>query len=770
MRKILLSLIIIVSFYSCNNEDESNTRNSVLEEKIEKVLSNMTLEEKVGQMTQITLDALVDSNVTIDNNKDVQLNNDKVQLALRKFKVGSVLNTALNTPLTTQQWTNLTKKLNSIAVDETGIPIIYGIDAIHGVTYTQKSTFFPQQIGIGASFNKNIAKVAGEITAYETRASNIPWDFSPVLGIGIDPRWPRFWETFGEDPYLCSQLGEKMILGYQGDLKSSEMEVSKVIACAKHFYAYSYPKSGKDRTTAWIPENYLKEYFLPPFKQAIESGVQTLMINSGEINGTPVHMNKNILTDLLKNELQFDGFAVTDWADIKYLKYRYHVAETEKEAVKLAVNAGIDMSMTPLTLDFATYLVELVNDGEVSNDRIDDAVRRILRVKFRAGLFNENNFNGEKKYDLFGSLEFKKEALEAASESITLLENKNNILPLKKGSKLLVVGPNANSMRTLNGGWSYSWQGEKSSLYTKEHKTIFEAIKDINGNNNTKLVQGVKYDEFEFFNSQKEDEIVDIEEVINASKDVDAIILVIGENSYTETPGDIFDLNLSKNQILLSQKVMKTGKPVIVVLNEGRPRIISDFIDDADAVIQTYLPGNYGGIALANVLFGKTVPSGKLPYTYPKYANDLVPYFHKYSDDAEVSVEPEFKRFNPQYEFGTGLSYTKFEYSNLLVKKGKELEISVDISNTGKYDAKESVLLFISDDYATLSPDVKRLRGFEKISLKVNETKKVVFKINSKDVSFVNAENKWIFEEGTFTINIDKLKERVKITSSGEWK
>ncbi len=770
MKKYLLFIIVTSFLISCSSENDSlKNENVEIEERIDGIISKMSLEEKVGQMTQITLDVILDSG-KVDSNKELVINQNKLDLAIKKYKVGSILNSPSNTPLNKEQWVTLTKRLNKLAIEETGIPLIYGIDAIHGVTYTVGSTFFPQQIGLGATFNRDLAKTTGEITAYETRASNISWNFSPVLGIGIDPRWPRFYETFGEDPFLCAELGVSMIDGYQGDLSSSEMNKNNVIACAKHFYAYTYPKSGKDRTPAWIPDNYLKEYFLPPFQKAIENGVQTLMINSGEINGTPVHMNKNILTDLLKNELKFDGFAVSDWADIRYLESRYHIVDNEKDAVKLAVNAGIDMSMTPYTFDFARLLVDLVNEGEVKIERINDAVRRILRVKLRAGLFNPENFDGKTNYELFNSEEFTKEAFEAAAESITLLENKNEILPFKKGTKLLVVGPNANSMRTLNGGWSYSWQGEKNELYTDSYKTILEAINDINGKSNTVFIQGVKYNESEIFNPLKEDELVGLSKIKSTSKNVDAIVLVIGENSYTETPGDLFDLRLSENQVLLAKEVMKTGKPVVVVLNEGRPRVISSFINDASAVLQTYLPGNYGGEALASILFGDIVPSGKLPYTYPRYVNDLTPYFHKYSDEAEAAINPRLIRFNPQYKFGTGLSYTKFEYSNLTVKTGENLTISVDVKNIGNYDGKESVLLFIGDDYASLSPDIKRLRGFDKVSLKINETKSVSFNINSKDVSFVNANNTWTYEAGSYSITVAGLKQKVFIDSKGTWK
>ena len=769
MKKIIgtccLSIVLIFLFQA-----QTPIQPVTTQEKVEALLAKMTLEEKVGQMAQVTLDVITKGKNEYVSDEPLQLDMALVRKALIEYKLGSVLNTANNRARTPEKWHEIISQLQEVATKETRlkIPIIYGVDAIHGTTYTAGATFFPQQIGQAATWNRAIVKKGAEICAYETRASSIPWNFSPVLDLGRDARFPRLWETFGEDVYLTSELGKQMIDGYEGE-GNDVKNPYRVASCLKHFLGYQVPNSGKDRTPAFIPELELRERHLPAFKAAIDAGAHTVMINSGLINGTPVHADYTILTKLLKEELGFKGVAVTDWKDIDNLYERDKVAATPKEAVKLAINAGIDMSMIPYNFKFCDYLIALVKEGEVPMSRIDDAVRRILTLKFELGLF-ETPVTNYKDYPQFGSKAFEESAYVAASESITLLKNSNNVLPLKKGAKLLVTGPNANSMRSLNGGWSYSWQGEKVAEFGEKYNTILEALQQKGGKDNITFVQGVAYKDDGKYWEEKD---VDIEAAVKAADKVDYIILCAGENSYTEKPGDLHDLTLSANQIALAKALVKTGKPVILVLNEGRPRLISAFERDVQGVLQSYLPGNFGGDAIADILYGTVNPSGKLPYTYPMYANTLVTYDHKPSEEQSKmqGVYDYESDFAVQYPFGFGLSYTSFQYSDLQVNKtsiaaNEKITISVTVKNTGTRDGKEVVQLFIADQYASITPDMKRLRGFEKINLKAGESQKVTFTIAPRDIAFVAKDLRWTVEKGDYEVSVGTLKTKFTLNEN----
>ena len=749
--KILLILNLTVALFAHATKHD---------EAVEKILSQMTLEEKVGQMAQVTVDIMKDRNTW-------KLSDSLMRKGIVDYKIGSLLNTWNNSAPELSEWFETLKTVQSYTQQtRLKIPLVYGVDAIHGANYTNKATLFPQQIGQAATFNRALVRRAGEITAYETRAASLPWTFSPVLDLGIDVRWPRLWETFGEDPYLASALGVEMTKGYQGNDPQSIGKYN-VMACAKHFLGYSAPVSGKDRTPAIISDNVLREYHLPSFQAAVEAGIGSVMVNSGLINGIPVHASHYYLTDLLKNELNFKGVIVTDWMDIENLYKRDKFAVSSKDAVRLAINAGIDMAMIPYNYDFCDHLIELVNEGAVSMERIDDAVRRILKMKFELNLF-ERPYENPANYPLFGSQEFRKAAYETAVESMTLLKNENNILPLSSNKKILVTGPNANSMRSLNGGWSYSWLGDKTEQYAGEYNTILEAVRKNAGEKNVIYSPGVAWVETGKYWEEKE---ISIKAAVRAARKADYILLCVGENSYTEKPGDTHDLALSDLQIALAKALQATGKPVILVLNQGRPRIINRIDEKSKAILMSYLPGNFGGDAIADVIFGKQNPSGKLPYTYPKYPHSHVNYWHKYSEEqtrAEGMYNYE-SDYSPLYEFGHGLSYTTFEYSNLKLSKTKiteneTLEVSVDVRNTGKRDGKEAVLLYLSDLYASLAPDMKRLKGFEKIELKAGETKTVKFKITKTEMSFVNIDSKTIVEPGNFEIKIGNLKAGFELT------
>lgn len=765
--RLIQFIFIVLTFLlvSCKQEKKSTSaiaEDKTLEKKVELTLKKMSLEEKIGQMTQLTLDVVTKGEGIYHTEFPLRLDEAMVDTVLRKYKVGSILNTPSNTPLTIEEWTRVITDLQKIALEETGIPLIYGVDQIHGTTYTIGGTLFPQEIGMGATFNPQLVYEGAKITAYETKAGNISWNFSPVLDLGRDARWPRIWETYGEDMYLVSKMGKACVAGYQGN-DLNHIDRNQVAACLKHFLGYGAPYSGKDRTPSYISEQDLRERHFQPFLEAVKAGALSVMVNSGMNNGLPIHANYTLLTQWLKKDLDWDGVIVTDWADINNLCLRDKICENRKEAIKLAVNAGIDMSMVPYEWSFCTYLKELVEEGEVSMERIDDAVRRILRMKYRLNLF-ERPYWEVGEYPDFGSEKHAYAALKSAEESITLLKNENGILPLDSSVRILVTGPNANSMRTLNGGWTLSWQGEKADVYASDYNTILEALIHRVGSGQIVYEPGVTYKVADPpttsipYWAENEPEI---EKAVAAAGKVDYILLCVGENSYCETPGNLDDLTLSSNQIRLAKALASTGKPIILILNEGRPRIISEIEPLVEAIVHVYLPGNYGGDALANILYGDVNPSGKLPYTYPRSVNSLITYDHKpcesldkmegaYDYDAIVSV---------QWAFGYGLSYTTFAYSNLEVNQkdflaGDTLTFTVDVENTGNQLGKETVMLFINDVVASLTPDVRRLRAFEKIELRPGEKKTVTLAVEANDLAFVDQHGRWALEKGLFKAQV----------------
>ena len=742
---VLPLLILMLSCSVVSGQAGQQLTKAEIDHKVDSVMQKMSLTDKVGEMTQLALDA-----VSVGEPYNVaephRLSEEKLEEVLLKYRVGSILNVPSHA-FERDHWHKVIKRLQDIAINEkpTGIPILYGIDSIHGANYTMGSTLFPQQIAMAATWNRDLVRRGAEITAYETRASYIPWNFSPVLDIGRDVRWPRFWETFGEDVYLTEELGVAMVEGYQGDDVSSPYRVA---ATMKHFLGYSLPETGHDRTAAWIPDRQLREYVLPSFKAATEAGAHTVMINSGEINGIPVHASKEILTGLLREELGFKGLAVTDWSDIIYLHSRHKITDNYRESIKVAINAGIDMSMVPMDTEFPKLLKELVEEGEVPMSRINESVRRILRVKFLLGLF-EQPYHPDTDYSKFGSEAFARESYQSAVEAITLLKNDNSMLPLSKDQKVLVTGPTAHSLIYLNGGWSRTWQGDDPRYNTPGKKTILDAIRDKIGTENVNYVQGTSIDRLE-----------NIDTAIQSAKESDVAVICIGESTYTETPGDIASLRLPQAQRDLVKAVAGTKTPVVLVLVEGRPRIINDIVPLADGILMAYLPGHEGGRATADILFGDQNPSGELPFTYPSGVNDLVTYDHNYTDE----VGP--LGFNPQWEFGHGLSYTSFAYSNLDIKptqfsEGGQIEISVEVSNTGDRAGKEVVQLYASDLVASVTPPVKRLRGFEKIELEAGESRTISFTLKPEDLEFVGRDNEWIVEAGDFKIQIGSLSQTV---------
>ena len=763
MKKYIHSLFILLLVIS-SNESLGNEK----EKFVNDLISKMTLEEKVGQMTQINLTVIAKGPNRFSSSFPMEIDDSRANKALVDFKVGSVLNTINNTAQKPSVWFKNISKIQKIAMNNNrlGIPVIYGIDAIHGTTYTDGATMFPQQITTAASWNPENAYNMAQVCAYETRASSIPWNFSPVLDLGLDPRFPRQFETFGEDPLLVERFGVEMIKGYQG-FDNNVSNKHKVAACMKHFVGYHATISGKDRTPAYIPDNVLSEYHIESFKKAIEAGAKTVMINSGLINGIPVHADYNLLINTLRNKLGFQGVILTDWEDIRKLHDRDKVAKTQKEAVKIAINAGIDMSMVPYEYEqFFNDLVELVEDGEVSMDRIDDAVKRILELKFELDLF-QNPVTNYEDYQDFGSKKHHQLAYKAASESITLLKNNNNILPIKGKPRILVAGPNGNNMRTLNGAWSYSWQGELTDKFAGDFNTIFEALANKYGKDNVKYVSGVSYKENGSYYDMVED---DINKAVSEANKSDYIVLCLGENTYTEKPGDLNDLNLHKLQIKLAKKLAETGKPIILILNIGRPRLISDIEPFMSAIVNIYLPGNFGGDALSDVLSGKVNPSGKLPYTYPAYPNSLIPYYFKPSEVQNNSqgAYNYVGEVNNLYDFGFGLSYSEFTYSNLETNNEQfnlddSIKISVNVKNSGKIDGSETVQLYSSDLYASLTPDVKRLRDFNKIELKAGEMKTITFELPVSELAFANSDNQFVVESGKFKLSIDNLSKEITV-------
>jgi len=728
----------------------SQNKKSDIDAKVSELLSKMTLEEKVGQMTQIT--------VTIfeDTKKPGYFDAAKLKQGIQDYHIGSILNVPNPGAPTLKRWQEtLTAITNEANKTRLKIPVLYGIDAIHGASYTAGATLFPQQIGLAATFNTALVKRGAEISAYETRASSIPWVFSPDLDFPRNPAWSRMWESFGEDAYLSSKMAVALVDGFEGN--NNVGSKYNVASCMKHYIGYGSTTTGKDRTPSIIPERILRQYDLTIYQAAIKAGAKSVMVSSGEINGTPVHSSKHLITDILKNELGFQGVVVTDWKDIIYLNTRHKVAETKRDAVRIAVMAGIDMSMVPEEFSFYTDLVDLVKKGEVPMSRIDDAVTRILRMKFELNLF-QNTVADLKDYPKFGSAEHIQEAYNTAAESITLLKNNASVLPLNKSEKILVTGATANSMKYLNGGWSYNWQGENSDTYAADKSTILEAFQNKLGKENVLYTAGADL--------EKEDD-AEIQKAVDLAKTATKIVLCLGEKNYTETPGDISNLYISPSQAKLALALSKLNKPIILVLNEGRPRLISDFEDKMSAVVQCYLPGNEGGRALVDILYGDINPSGRLPYNYPRYPNSLEKYNRKYTEsisEGEQNNDATYeKSYLPQFEFGTGLSYTTFSYSNLKIDKSEisntdEINVSVDVTNSGKRAGKEAVLLYLSDNFASITPEFKSLKRFEKISLEPNETKTVKFTLNQKDLQFVNEDLKWISEKGTFTIQIANQK------------
>ena len=765
-KTILCTALFLVATAGLAQQKRAIPRDADLEAKIENTLSKMTLDDKVGQMLELNLDIMGQ----YGPDGKWRLNETQLDTCISKHRVGSILNAPGTRAATVEQWQKWIRLIQDKSMKYLGIPDIYGLDHNHGVTYTQAGILFPQPINLAASFNTQLAKDMAEVTAYESRAGNCPWVYNPVLDLGRDPRWSRIWESFGEDAVVNARMAEAEVRGYQGE-DPNHLGKYNVAACVKHYMAYGAPFTGKDRTPAYLSPAMLREKYFEPFRAAIQAGALTIMVNSSSINGVPVHASYEYLTQWLKEDLQWDGMIVTDWADINNLFTRERVAKDKKDAIRIAINAGIDMSMDPYSVDFCILLKQLVNEGKVKMERIDDAVRRILRVKYRLGLFEQPNTGG-KGYEKFGSDEFAQKALRAAEESEVLLKN-DGILPLAKGKKILLTGPNANQMRCLNGGWSYSWQGSKVEDLSERYNTIYEALCNKYGKENIVLEQGVTYNEKGQYFEENEPQI---DRAVNAAQSADVIIACIGENSYCETPGNLTDLWLSQNQRNLVKELAKTGKPVILVLNEGRPRLIADIEPLAKAIVHVFLPGNYGADALANLLAGDANFSAKMPYTYPKEINSLANYDYKVSEevgtmdgaynyDAKVSL---------QWPFGYGISYTSYEYANLKVdkkdfKSGDMLNVSVDVRNTGTRAGKEPVLLYSSDLVASLVPDNKRLRAFQKVELQSGQTKTVTFQLPASDLAFVGADGKWILEEGEFRLSCGGQTALINCTDTHKW-
>ena len=802
MKKTLLLIAVACVATATQAQKPAIPRDADLEAKVEKTLARMTLDEKIGQMLELNLDII--GKMTVENAKvdrekvrsvlqqygrsdeeiegmvkmtdqeiidklgafpvDIykgetkriwKINEAMLDTLISKWKVGSILNAPGSSAATVAQWQQWIPLIQEKSMKYLGIPDIYGLDHNHGVTYTQGGTLFPQPINLGATFNTELARAGAEVTAYESRAANCPWVYNPVVDLSRDPRWPRVWESFGEDAILNAKMVVAEIKGYQGD-DPNHIDRFHVGTSTKHYFAYGAPWTGKDRTPAYLSPQMIREKYFEPFKAAALAGTLTMMVNSASINGVPVHASYEYLTKWLKEDLGWDGFLVTDWADINNLYSREKVAKDKKDAIRIAINAGIDMSMDPYSVEFCILLKELVNEGKVSMARIDDAVRRILRAKYRLGLFDQPNTGG-KGFEKFGSEEFAKKSLQAAEESEVLLKN-DGILPLAKGKKILLTGPNANQMRCIHGGWSYTWQGSRAEHLSEKYNTIYEALCNKYGKANVILEQGVTYNEEGAYYDEHEPQI---EKAVEAAAQADIIIAAIGENSYTETPGNLTDLWLSENQRNLVKALAKTGKPIILVLNEGRPRLIADIEPLANAVVDILIPGNYGADALANLLAGDVNFSAKLPYTYPKEINSLNTYDYKVSEEVGT-MEGAYNydaKVSLQWPFGYGLSYTTFEYANLKVDKAKfsaddVLTVSVDVKNTGSRVGKEAVLLYSSDLVASIVPDNKRLRDFTKIALEPGETKTVTFSLPAKALAFVGADGKWTLEEGDFVLKI----------------
>ena len=772
MKKLLLSISMLALAYTASANVPVIKSDPKIEAQVEQTLKKLTLEEKVGQMMELVTD-LFGAN---DKNGVFYIDEHKTDSILSRYKIGSILNAPNTCAPTAKQWEKYISQIQKISMKRIGVPCVFGLDQNHGSTYTQDGTLFPQNINVAATFNREIARRSAEATAYETRAVSVPWTYSPTVDLGRDARWPRIWENFGEDCYLSSEMGKAMVHGFQGE-DPNHIDQYHISACMKHFMGYGVPWTGKDRTPAYISPFDLREKHFAPFLAGLKAGALTVMVNSASVNGMPMHANKEILTGWLKEQTGWDGVLVTDWADVNNLYTREMIAKDKKDALRIAINAGIDMIMEPYSCDACGYLIELVKEGKIPMSRIDDACRRVLRMKYRLDLF-KNPTQKLKNYPKFGGEEFAKLALEGATESMVLLKNEklqdgNPVLPLAKGKKILLTGPNANQMRCLDGGWSYTWQGHRTDEFAGKYNTIYEAFCNQYGKENVILNQGVTYNEKGKYWEENEPQIQD---AVNAAKDADVIVACIGENSYTETPGNLTDLWLSENQRNLVKELSKTGKPVILVLNEGRPRLIADIEPLAQGIIDILIPGNMGGDALVNLVSGKSNFSGKMPYTYPKEINSLANYDFKKSEEVGT-MEGAYDynaKITQQWGFGHGLSYTSYKYSNLKVSQsdfrhGDIIKVSVDVKNTGKVAGKESVLLFSSDLIASMVPDGRRLRAFDKIELQPGETKTVTFNLNADDLAFVGYDGKWVLEEGDFKLMIADQSADIHCDKTYQW-
>ena len=767
MKKILLSISLLALAYTASANVPVIKSDPKIEAQVEQTLKKLTLEEKIGQMMELVTD-LFGAN---DKNGVFYIDEHKTDSILSRYKIGSILNAPNTCAPTAKQWEKYIAQIQKISMKRIGIPCVFGLDQNHGSTYTQGGTLFPQNINVAATFNREIARRSAEATAYETRAVSIPWTYSPTVDLGRDARWPRIWENFGEDCYLSSEMGKAMVYGFQGE-DPNNIDQYHIATSMKHFMGYGVPWTGKDRTPAYISPADLREKHFAPFLAGLQAGALTVMVNSASVNGMPMHANKDILTGWLKEETGWDGVLITDWADINNLYTREMVAKDKKDALRIAINAGIDMIMEPYSCDACGYLVELVKEGKIPMSRIDDACRRVLRMKYRLDLF-KNPTQKLKNYPKFGGEEFAKLALEGATESMVLLKNEGNILPLQHGKKILLTGPNANQMRCLDGGWSYTWQGHRADEFAGKYNTIYEAFCNEYGKENVILNQGVTYNEKGKYWEENEPQI---QGAVDAAKDADVIVACIGENSYTETPGNLTDLWLSENQRNLVKALAQTGKPVILVLNEGRPRLIADIEPLAQGIINILIPGNMGGDALANLVSGKSNFSGKMPYTYPKEINSLANYDFKKSEEVGT-MEGAYDynaKITQQWGFGYGLSYTSYKYSNLKVSQsdfrhGDIIKVSVDVKNTGKVAGKESVLLFSSDLIASMVPDGRRLRAFDKVELQPGETKTMIFELKADDLAFVGWNGKWRLEEGDFKLMIADQSADIHCTDTYQW-
>lgn len=767
MKKTLISISMLALACTANANIPVIKSDAKIEAKVDQTLKKLTLEEKVGQMMEVVID-LIGAN---DKNGVFYIDEHKADSIFTHYKIGSILNAPNTCAPTAQQWEKYLAQIQKLSMKRLGVPCIFGLDQNHGSTYTQGGTLFPQNINVAATFNREIARRSAEATAYETRAVSVPWTYSPTVDLGRDARWPRIWENFGEDCYLSSEMGKAMVYGFQGE-DPNYIDQYHIAASMKHFMGYGVPWTGKDRTPAYISPADLREKHFAPFLAGIEAGALSVMVNSASVNGMPMHANKEILTHWLKDQTGWDGVLITDWADVNNLYTREMVAKDKKDALRIAINAGIDMVMEPYSCDACGYIIELVNEGKIPMSRIDDACRRVLRMKYRLGLF-EHPTQKLKNYPLFGGEQFAQLALEGATESMVLLKNDNNILPLQKGKKILLTGPNANQMRCLDGGWSYTWQGNRTDEFAGKHNTIYEALCNEHGKENVVLNQGVTYNEAGKYWEENEPQIA---AAVEAAKHVDVVVACIGENSYTETPGNLTDLWLSENQRNLVKALATTGKPIILVLNEGRPRLIADIEPLAQGIIDILIPGNYGGDALALLLSGKANFSGKMPYTYPKEINSLANYDFKKSEEVGTmtGAYDYNAKITQQWGFGQGLSYTTYQYSNLKVDKASfahddVIRVSVEVKNTGKVAGKESVLLFSSDLMASMVPDGRRLRAFDKVALQPGESKTVTFDLKANDLAFVGWDGKWILEEGDFTLMVADQHATIHCNETHQW-